>query len=190
MDGHSFKDCFVQDGMFSDCWQSLRNPYLYSAEKNVTLVFYPHGNLILCRNASDREFKIHSAGEGLLRAIFDEWRNEKIVPLFVSEGTIEQKTSSIQKSDYLSTVYREALTESKTKLTIFGWSIADHDLHLLRQMHETGIQQVAISVFRKNQDYCHHTYRAIRTCLGSDIHIDFFDSESPECWINTSPSSF
>jgi len=189
-DGHSFKDCFINDGAFSNHWKSLRTPYSPYSEESVTLVFYPHGNLILCRNAFDRELKIRSAGEGLLNAILGEWCNEEVVPLFVSEGTVEQKTFAIQKSNYLSTVYREALVEPKTKLTIFGWSMGTHDLHLLRQMHGTGIQQVAISVFEENQGYCHHATQVIQECLGSHIRVDFFDSDSPECWIHASPSSF
>lgn len=92
-------------------------------ERTNTLVFYPHGSLALCRTAVEQEFKIHNAGEGLLEAILAEWRSERVVPLFVSEGTMLQKVSSIQNSYYLSTVYREVLTSQRFTLTLFGWGL-------------------------------------------------------------------
>lgn len=76
-----------------------------------------------CAEMLEQEFKIHNAGEGLLEAILEEWRSEQAVPLFVSEGTMQQKVSSIQNSYYLSTVYREVLTSQRPSLTILGWGL-------------------------------------------------------------------
>ncbi|ERU39358.1 TPA: DUF4917 family protein [Pseudomonas aeruginosa] len=182
-DGHLFKDCFLGNGMFDDAWQRFRAPY---RERTNTLVFYPHGSLALCRTAVEQEFKIHNAGEGLLEAILAEWRSERVVPLFVSEGTMLQKVSSIQNSYYLSTVYREVLTSQRFTLTLFGWGLGEHDRHLLRRMRGTGIQRVAVSVFGGNQVYCNYAYQVIQDDLGP-VHVDFFDSESPGCWIHAVP---
>lgn len=90
-DGHLFKDCFV-NGRFDDDWGRFRRTY---RERANTLVFYPHGSLALCRDDVENKFKIHNAGDGLLDAILQEWRSEMVVPLFVSEGTSQQKISSI-----------------------------------------------------------------------------------------------
>lgn len=185
-DGHLFKDCFLGNGAhgaFNDAWQKFREPY---RERTNTLVFYPHGNLALCRNAVEQERKIHSVGAGLLEAILEAWRSEQVVPLFVSEGTMQQKVSSIQNSYYLATVYREVLTAQRFALTLFGWGIGEHDRHLLQRMRGTGIQRVAVSVFRDNQGYCNYAYQVIQDDLGP-VHIDFFDSESPGCWIQAVP---
>lgn len=182
-DGHSFKDCFVGNGMFDDAWWRFRDLY---REQTNTLVFYPHGSLALCRNVVEQEFKIHNAGEGLLEAILEEWRSERVVPLFVSEGTMPQKVSSIQNSYYLSTVYREVLTSQRITLTLFGWGLGEHDRHLLRRMRGTGITRVAVSVFHGNQVYCNYAYQVIQDDLGP-VYVDFFDSESPGCWIHAEP---
>ncbi|MFX3230164.1 DUF4917 family protein, partial [Klebsiella pneumoniae] len=152
-------------------------------ERTNTLVFYPHGSLALCRNVVEQEFKIHNAGEGLLEAILEEWRSEQAVPLFVSEGTMQQKVSSIQNSYYLSTVYREVLTSQRPSLTILGWGLGEHDRHILKRMRGTGIQRVAVSVYRWNQVYCNHAYQVIQDDLGP-VRVDFFDSESPGCWVH------
>ena len=182
-DGHLFKDCFLGNGMFNDDWRRFREPY---KEQTNTLVFYPHGSLALCRNVVEQEFKIHSAGAGLLEAILQAWSSEQYVPLFVSEGTMQQKVSSIQNSYYLSTVYREVLTAQRLTLTLFGWGLGEHDRHLLKRMRGTGIQRVAVSVFRGDQVYCNYVHQIIRDDLGL-VHVDFFDSESPGCWIHAMP---
>ncbi|MEJ1165672.1 DUF4917 family protein [Variovorax sp. CCNWLW186] len=181
-DGHLFKDCF-RNGMFDDNWQRFREPY---RERTNTLVFYPHGNLALCRNAVEQESKIHRAGAGLLDAILEAWRSEQVVPLFVSEGTTQQKVSSIQNSYYLSTVYREVLASRRSTLTLYGWGLGKHDWHLLQRMRGTGIQRVAVSVFRGDQAYCNYAHQVIQDELGP-VKVDFFDSESPGCWIQPAP---
>lgn len=184
-DGHQFKDCFLGDGTFDDIWWRFRELY---REQTNTLVFYPHGSLALCRTAVEQEYKIHSAGSGLLETILQAWRSEQVVPLFVSEGVMQQKVSAIQSSYYLSTVYREVLTSQRSTLTLYGWGIGEHDRHLLRRMRGTGIQRVAVSVFRGDQVYCNYAYQTIQDDLGP-VFVDFFDSESPGCWVHTMPSS-
>lgn len=187
-DYHKFKDCFTLGGGdvngFDDDWQKYRN---LLGECTNTLVFYPHGNLALCRNRREQELKIvRDRNAGLLEAILGAWETETVVPLFVSEGREEQKVSSIQNSYYLSTVYREVLKSPRTKLTIFGWGLGEHDLHLLRRMQGSGIQRVAVSVFRGDQAYCNRVYQTIQDVLGT-VRVDFFDSESPCCWIHGAP---
>lgn len=179
-DRHVFKDCFLGGGIFDDNWQRLREPIGYAL--STTLVFYPHGSLVLCRNRVEQERKIHNLQNGLLGAILQMWQSEEVVPLFVSEGTWQQKVSSIQNSYYLSTVYREVLPSQRQTLAIYGWGMGEHDLHLLQRMRGSGVQRVAVSVFRGDQAYCNRAFQIIRDTLGPFVQIDFFDSESPGCW--------
>ncbi|QVX40773.1 DUF4917 family protein (plasmid) [Ralstonia solanacearum] len=181
-DGHTFKDCFVGGGLFHDNWQRFREP-LYG-ERSITLTFYPHGSLVLCRNRIEQERKVHNGNVGLLEAIIRLWQSEQVVPLFVSEGTWQQKVASIQNSYYLSTVYREVLASPQESLVIYGWGFGEQDLHLLHRMRWTGITRVAVSVFRGNQAECNRSFQIIREALGPHVTVEFFDSESPGCWIH------
>lgn len=178
-DNHQFKDCFL-GGTLDDDWRKFRR--LFKGQTN-TLVFYPHGSLALCRDVVEREFKIHSTEKNLLETILQAWNSEQCVPLFVCEGTAKQKMSSIKNSYYLSTVYREVLTSQRFTLTLYGWGLGEPDRHLLRQMRGSEICRVAISVFHGDQDYCKYAYEAIQYDLGP-VLVDFFDSESPGCWIH------
>lgn len=181
---HAFKDCF-KDGLFAENWRVYRERI---SEQTNTLVFYPHGNLALCRDITEQEYKIHAGGNALLSKILDTWASEESVPLFVSEGTLQQKIRSIQSSFYLTTVYREVLKMPRIKLTIFGWAMGEQDLHLLQRLRETSINRVAVSVFGKDQGYCNRVYETIQQYLGPVV-VDFFDCESPGCWINPSSAS-
>lgn len=178
-DRHLFKDCFVR-GFFDKNWNRFRRRI---REESNTLVFYPHGSLALCRDIQDREYKISGQnGLNLLWEILRQWQSEAFVPLFVSEGTEEQKVSSIQKSRYLSTVYNEVLPYCPGPLTIYGWGFGDQDRHLLPRMR--GVPRVAVSMYGKSQDTCLHVYREIIRGLGEGVEIEFFDSGSPGCWNN------
>ncbi|NMG16699.1 DUF4917 family protein [Aromatoleum bremense] len=179
-DQHAFKDCFVGGGAFDDDWQRFRQPI--RGDRSTTLVFYAHGSLVLCRNPVEQELKVHSRDAGLLEAILQLWQSERVVPLFVSEGTWQQKVASIQNSYYLSTVYREVLKSQRDTLVIYGWGFADQDIHLLQRMRDTGINRVAVSVFRGDQAYCNRVFQMIHDTLGAHVEVEFFDSESPGCW--------
>lgn len=182
-DEHAIKDCFGAGGVFRDDWSRLRTPI--RRQRSTTLVFYPHGNLALCRDRVEQELKIHNRDSGLLQSILARWRSEEVVPLFVSEGTFEQKVSSIRNSYYLSTVYREVLGCERETLVIYGWGLGDQDIHLLQRMRSTGIRRVAISVYGGDQTYCNRAVSIIQETLGA-LPIEFFDSQSVGCWNNLS----
>ena len=179
-DQHAFKDCFVGGGAFNDDWQRFRQPI--RGDRSTSLVFYPHGSLVLCRNLVEQERKIHNLQGGLLEAVLQRWQDGEVVPLFVSEGTWPQKVASIQNSYYLSTVYREVLKSQRDTLVVYGWGFAEQDIHLLQRMKDTGINRVAVSVFGRDQAYCNRAFQMIHDILGAHVEVEFFDSESPGCW--------
>jgi len=180
-DRHSFKDCFV-NGELHDDWEELRKP-IRGADA-VTLVFYPHGSLVLSRDKLEQERKVHGGETRLLDAILARWESEDVVPLFVSEGTWQQKVSAIRNSYYLSTVYREVLTSEHPTLTIYGWGLGEQDVHILDRMKGSGIERVAISVYQNRQADCSHAAQVIAEKLGRDVEVEFFDSGSHGCWMH------
>ncbi|MCW2097969.1 UNVERIFIED_ORG: uncharacterized protein DUF4917 [Pseudomonas psychrophila] len=172
-DRHRFKDCFL-DGSFDDDWKRFRRS---AGEQTNTLVFYPHGNLALCRDVVEIESKIRDQGPGLLGSILHAWGTGDVIPLFVSEGTSAQKLTAIQNSYYLSTVYREVIPSLEGSLTIFGWGMGEQEAHLLHRLSKSDVGQVACSVYRGNQRFCDAAARTLRDHFG-DIEVVFFDSAS------------
>lgn len=189
-DGHVFKDCFNRSD-FVDNWKTYRK--LIYGQKACTLVFYPHGNLILARNRREQEQKIIITYEDdLLEEILHEWKSGVYTPLFVCEGTQEQKKNSIKNSFYLTTIsknvlptlYRESVTDG---LVIYGWNIGEQDEHILESLLFSP-KKIYISVFNNDQKYCNRVhdfiverYQKIRK---EKPKIIFFDSQSEGCWNN------
>ena len=180
-DRHAFKDCFV-GSFFDDDWQRFREPI--GGQKHCSLVFYPHGSLVLARDKIENEKKLSASQFSLLEGILEKWGQGSYVPLFVCEGTSEQKTKSIQGSYYLSTVYREVLTNLPSNLVIYGWGFGEHDNHLLKRIAKSGIERIAVSVLGDDQAYCNRVSQIVSDEMGKDCTVSFFDSNSTGCWNN------
>lgn len=206
IDTHMFKDCFTEEGLrFRRNWSSLREDYRKTSN---TLVFYPHGNLCLAEDILGNEFKVSGYNSNLLESIMNEWGNERSIPLFVSEGTKEQKKKSIENSAYLNIVFNEVLPkiftpkiishEDEKNLVIYGWSLGEHDEHILKQIIDpTGSpwlknsinkehNKIAISLYQPNQSACFEMMEKIKKVLGCEpkFKIYFFDSSEAGCWNN------
>lgn len=180
-DHHAFKDCFVK-AKFIDGWNKFEEPI--RDEHKCTLVFYPHGNIILARDKIENERKLSAHGDNLLDQVLDRWEAGSYVPLFVSEGTFEQKEKSIQSSFYLSTVFREVLSDISTTLVVYGWSFGEQDSHILERIAKSGVKKLAISVREENQEYCNRVNQIILDNFAKGVEIQFFDSASAGCWNN------
>ncbi len=180
-----FKDCFI-DGEFQRHWQPFREPY--GVNREATLVFYPHGNLALAADLAGAEFKVRSdAGAALLDTVFDRWRAGNTTPVFVSEGTSEQKRLAIRRSPYLTTVYEEVLPDLGEDVMIFGWSMGDADDHLLDAACLGALRRVAIAVDPDAANLAEFqvgVHRKLTERLGQDrFELTFFDRASPTCWV-------
>lgn len=177
-DGHAFKDCFIHCE-FDEEWQKFSDPI--GNQSSCTTVFYPHGNLALARDNLEREIKLSSvAGQPLLETILEKWTNGSHVPLFVSEGTSEQKVRAIKSRNYLRTVSSSVLPSLKGSLAVYGWGFDTRDVHILKSL--TNIAALAVSVYGNDQPYCERVVKTVSENLGDHVGITFFDSESDQCW--------
>lgn len=179
--GHYFKDCMVHS-QFDSEWSKFRRS-IGRHDRRVTLVFYPHGSLALARNIINEEFKLQAiSGRDLLCSILDYWESGNFIPLFVSEGTSNQKLLAIQSSPYLNTVYSEVIPKIGDNLTIFGWGVGEHDIHILKRIKQSGVRRVAVSVYGNDQAYCNRVSQMIYDNIGTNIEISFFNCQSSGCW--------
>lgn len=182
-DSHTIKDCFINKRFGDEYkWQDLRKPY---RESTVSLILYPHGNLALCKGITGIERKIAAQyGDDILNTIVRCWQTENYTPLFVSEGSADQKELSIRNSYYLSTVFEEALPEGKESLVVYGWGIGENDEHILKKLSESKLKKVAISVYDNDQEYCRLVRSKILNLCPTVKDIEFFHSDSSGCWNN------
>jgi len=194
--GNWFKDGFVDEGRFDNDYHALHEPY---QAEGATLVFYPHGNLILATEFLGNEVKLSRSGEKyLLDKILDIWDKRDYIPLFVSEGETEEKLRAIRRSNYLKTVYDYEIDSNSDSLVVYGWSFRDADEHILRGIIHGGVDRIAVSVHRSSgnvQSFCetvkykiYNMYTTLekekRKKEKERCKIYFFDSESDGAWIN------
>lgn len=180
---HSFKDCF-NAREFDREWERMRDPI--RGEEKCTLVFYPHGNLILARDKIENERKLfaNNSSHDLLSSILASWESGAYIPLFVSEGTTDQKLKSISSSYYLGTVYREVLPRMGATLTTFGWSFGDQDMHIVDRLSVGKPRAIAVAL-PNNQDAQANINRisqVIKDHMGSKVDALFYDAASVQLW--------
>ncbi|MGR0305984.1 DUF4917 family protein [Acinetobacter beijerinckii] len=187
---HNFKDCFNQT-TFVDQWKAYRTP-IYN-QKEVSLCFFPHGNLSLVTNISNETFKISGRdGQNLINTITGTWAKGLKNPLFVSEGDSSEKLRTIQSNQYLSTVYNEVLPSlietGDGNIVIYGWSLDDNDAHILKQVFKDSQadKKLAISINNRNQERCVDFTSKINRIIEKDKRPEmiFFDAASSGCWNN------
>lgn len=192
---YKMKDCFVKNlgsgilGFEYDI-KMLREPY--HGVQNPTLVFYPHGNLMLANNENNEEFKIRlNSQNNLFDEIGEKWK-DNCVPLFVSEGDSKQKLKAIRRSTYLNFVYENVLSDLGKVAIIYGWRLAEQEEHLIsRIFHKGSIKVVFVSIYLgDNPDYGRlgiEQERIVRTLKreNSNLDVKFFDASSKNCWCNS-----
>jgi len=181
-----FKDCFIEGKFDSNC-EKYREPR-HPAEGS-TLVFYPHGNLVLANDLYGDELKlIRGEYSNLIDTIMSCWESGKYSPLFVSEGTAEQKLHAIYRSFYLSTVYESILPVLGSNIVIYGWSISKPDKHILDALREGKINKIAFSVLKNRpniEQKCVEIENKLKYSLNNEnIEVLFFYAEGAECWIH------
>lgn len=188
---YRFKDCFTDGVHLDPNWERLREPL---GTSETTLVFYPHGNLVLTSSPTEGDRKVVRTDEleQLLERILQAWEAGIGFPLFVSEGEWRQKLRAIQRSGYLSTVYSSIMSDLGDTVAIYGWALADNDQHILNRLLRIKKEAVAVSVHTPTagdiERYCRGLKDSIEdaaTRMGvRKPEILFFDAESAGCWIN------
>lgn len=181
-----FKDCFI-NLIFVDDWEYLRKPHDNAGGS--TLVFYPHGNLVIAADLFGRETKIVTNElDPLMDTVVDKWESGKFSPLFVSEGTSNQKLNAINRSPYLKNVSESVLPKLGSCIVIFGWSIGDQDAHILNALCKNeDLTDIAVSVRKSDgiEDKCDCIGKRIREATKSrSIKVVFFNAASNGCWAN------
>jgi hypothetical protein len=188
--GPWFKDGFIKDDRtFQEDYKFLLKPH--GTLKGASMVFYPHGNLVLGTGFYDEILKIVSDEDAdLLDTIVKRWTFSSCTPLFVSEGTETQKFRAIQRHSYLHFIYTNVLSKLSWNgsFTIYGWSMSDQDQHLLDALGKNWPKRLAISVYRVGDEwekYCESVEKKCWKTYGlKDTQLLFFDSTDEGVWIH------
>lgn len=169
-DASRFCDFFWADG---GCAFDLSNTEVWESK---TRLLYLHGALHLYRTRDGRVRKmLGRPGNGILDRLSSEIDKGNI-PLFVSEGTAEDKIGSIRRSDYLTFAYKSFL-QHRRPLVVFGHSLSPSDKHLVDAIKMWGSQKLAISMMPDTSDGIISRKHGIHSMLPA-ARITFFDART------------
>ncbi|SKA31629.1 DUF4917 family protein [Consotaella salsifontis] len=103
-----------------------------------------HGGLHLYRKPTGQTLKRSAQpGQNLLDLFAVQYGDA--TPLFISEGTAEEKLTSIYRSDYLSFVF-SCLVHDPGPLVIFGHGLGDSDKHIVEVIGAHQGRSIAVSL--------------------------------------------
>ena len=139
-------------------WSIMRDPesfrdYFWAQQFDITntevwgkksKAHFLHGGLHLYRLLNGQTLKRRAnEGQNLLDLFGTPYQDA--MPLFISEGTAEEKLASIYRSDYLSFVF-STLSQDAGPLVVFGHSLSESDRHIANVIGSHKGRPVAVSV--------------------------------------------
>ncbi|WP_260963178.1 DUF4917 family protein [Pseudomonas citri] len=145
-----------------------------------TRLLYLHGGLHLVRNQDGTARRLTSTEGTLLGnfAINNTLKTLDDVPLFVNEGTRQDKLKTIRSSDYLSFCYGQLL-EHGDNLCLFGHALGEQDGHIVDALRLAAPKVVAISIYPRSPAFIQHQKRHYAKLFqGLEMQLRFFDAKS------------
>lgn len=180
-DGFRTSQNDIEDGIESDyvVWESSQ-----SHEQNMLFL---HGALHVFDSGTEiQKYTWSRTGIRLIEQIRDALSKD-LFPLFVAEGSSEEKLERIRHSDYLAKAYR-SFQEIQHCLFIYGHSLAANDEHYLRLIEHGKLSHVFVGLYG---DPASDVNKAIVRRANAmsmarrskrALQVDFFDSESAKVW--------
>lgn len=133
-------------------------------------LYYVHGALHLIRRRSGTTCKLTRHDRNLLAQFLADPDSE---PLFVSEGTADDKMEAIRSSEYLTFVY-DRLTRVEDRLVVFGQGLGDEDAHVADAIRDPN-RQIAVGVRgQTNEEIIARIGHYMKVLAGAEL--TFFDA--------------
>jgi Domain of unknown function (DUF4917) len=154
-----------------------------SHEQNM---YFLHGALhVFDAGTEVQKYTWRNTGVRLIDQIRDAL-SRNYFPLFVSEGTSEEKYERIRHSDYLAKAYR-SFCEIQGSLFIFGHSLAPNDEHYLRAIENGKLAHLYIGLHgdpasESNVAITRRAEAMTRAYRRKPLAVAYFDTASANVW--------
>jgi hypothetical protein len=180
-DGFRTSQNDIDDGIESDyvVWESSQ-----SHEQNM---WFLHGALHVFDSGTEiQKYTWSRTGVRLIEQIRDALSRD-LFPLFVAEGSSDEKLERVRHSDYLAKAYR-SFQEIQHCLFIYGHSLAANDDHYLRLIEHGKLSHIFVSLYgdptsNDNKEIIQRAKgMSLRRGAKRPLRVDFYDSESAKVW--------
>lgn len=146
------------------------DPYDSPIWNNRTAVYWLHGGLHIHRWDVDGTAKRVNNGAALLAQFADDGT----LPLYVAEGTADQKRSAIRRSDYLTHCF-ETLQAEERPIVVFGQALGQSDEHIVDALKGHHAGRIAYGVHPTSQAEVNLTCASVAHRLQTET-VAYFDS--------------
>jgi len=155
-------------------------------------VFYLHGGLHVYQSGPEiRKFTWCNTGIALMDQIRAALGEDKF-PLYVAEGTWQEKMTRIQGSSFLGRAYR-SFREIGGSLFTFGLSFSESDAHIADAIAHNKVERLFVSLFDDPQDPANRELRARAEAItirrqqvggrrAKPLEVYFYDAASAHVW--------
>lgn len=145
-------------------------------------VYYLHGALHLFLDARKDTQKRILTGDTIISDIESTVRKQRRLPLFVSEGTRDQKLAKINSVPYLHHAHQK-LKELTGSVFVFGHSAHENDAHVYRAIFSSDICRLVMCVHNPLENLEPIEDRLVRYAhQRDDIEIHYVDAASVAVW--------
>lgn len=160
---------------------------------NEQRVFHLHGALHLFDSGAElKKYTWNRKGIPLIDQAREAIEKD-MYPLFVAEGTNSQKLAKIRHSAYLEHAYKSfstnvSMARAKPSLFIYGHSLADNDMHVLKKIGRGSVPCVYISLYGDPNSDANKVIRRNAKKIQNMRHpskpleIKYFDAGSAKVW--------
>jgi hypothetical protein len=157
-----------------------------SSQSHDQNMWYLHGALhVFDAGTEVQKYTWKNTGIRLIDQIRDALSRDYF-PLFVAEGTSDEKFEHIRHSDYLAKAYRsfQSITGA---LFIFGHSLAPNDEHFLKVIERGRLQHLFIGIFgdpdsSSNVEIIRRAEKMSSARRRGNLTLSYFDSATARVW--------
>lgn len=149
--------------------------------------WFLHGALHVFDSGSEiQKYTWINTGIRLIDQIRDALARD-LFPLFVAEGSSEEKLARIKHSDYLAKAYR-SFSEIGGALFVYGHSLAENDRHFLRRIEKGKLKHLYVGIYGGPDKDDNKEIMRRANALASNrapskpLKVSFYDADTATVW--------
>lgn len=162
VDAKDFKDFFWCDDKCFDLAKS-------DVWGKPTKLLFVHGGLHIYIDAHGNTCKLVAGADPIL----EQFEKGTTIPVFVSEGTYQDKLAAIYRSDYPSFAY-STLMQHDGPMVIFGQGLGDSDQHIVNALNKAGLKELVVGIYPGSDQQIKDAKAHYKKCFTNST-LTFFD---------------
>ena len=173
----------ISDG-FYDPHEQTTNYVVFGNDGASQNIYFLHGGLHIFDKKSEIIKNTFSRTDKSLKEQTLENLNKDIYPIFVSEGTSEQKKAKIIHNAYLNHCYKSlsSIGTKNSSLVIFGTLLKRNDTHIRKAILKSKVENIYIGVSNEDEAKEFDDFIEQSSKLKKAKKVYFYDYRTAKVW--------